>query len=75
MYPTHPEGVMPLTAADHICYSMQAYERCLNSLDELNRLIEHTYRCVQDDPTNMKYQTRYHGLCILRDVDNEEAGA
>jgi len=70
----HPEGVMPLNSADHICYSMDIYARALEDETELNRLISHTYSCIQRDPTNMKYQTRYHGLQVLRDVDNGKTG-
>lgn len=68
----HPEGVMPLNSADHIVYSMEAYEKCLRDHDRLNVMLKQAYKAVQSDPENMKFQTRYHGLCILRDVDNGE---
>lgn len=82
---SHPEGVHPeLTGHDWVRWPLKRYEECLSSGDRLDYSIREAYRDLRAkhgpgyDTTlgagdgEEKYALRWHGLQLLREVDNDE---
>lgn len=73
----HPEGVhRGFNFLDWRDWPLKRYVKCLRDEDELNESLKVAHLMASadsgSDTFTEKWTLRYHGLQILRDVDNEQ---